>query len=73
MLLEFFGEHMVQPWRDIFGKASGLTVTQSTSFGFLIETEVEVAMFLAKQYDLINVHIESMQLSILCNHGCGKK
>ena len=63
-----------------FEKTNGLTVSLSTSFGFLSQAEAKVAMRTAKQYDLINVHIEPMWPSNLSHrirgkidHGCDKK
>ena len=39
MLLEYFGEHIVQPRHDLFEKATWMKVSQSSDTGFLTQAE----------------------------------
>ena len=72
MLLEFFGEHILQPRRDIFEQATGPAVTQSINFSFLTRAEAEVAIPVAKQHDLISVNIDYIRPSNSSSSGRGK-
>ena len=45
----FFGNHLTYPRPDIFDKATGLSVSHSTSFGFLTKADSETAMAIARQ------------------------
>ena len=51
ILFEFLGKTIVQPRRDLFEKARGLSVSHSTSSGFLTEAESESAMATARQHN----------------------
>ena len=57
----FFGKHVEQPRRDIFEKAAGLSVSHSTSSGFLTQAESETGMAFARQHDLIGTHIDAVR------------
>ena len=56
---EFLGKTIVQPRRDLFEKATGLSVSHSTRSCFLIRAESESAMATARQHDLIGTHIDA--------------
>ena len=44
MLFEYYGKVIAQPRRDLFSKASGLQVAQSSDTGFMTKVEAEAAM-----------------------------
>ena len=71
MLFEFFGKTIVQPHRDLFEKATGLSVSHSTSPGFLTKAESESAMATARQHDLIGTHIDAVQSNNFGGRGRG--
>ena len=56
--IRIFGKHVVQPRRDIFERATGLSVSHSTSFGFLTKAKSVSAMVTATEHDLIGTHID---------------
>ena len=61
MLFDFLGKVIVQPRRDIFEKATGLSVSQSAALGFLTQVESNAACAMARQHDLTGIHIESVR------------
>ncbi len=69
ILFEFFGKIIVQPRRDIFQKATGLSVSHNTSSGFLTGAESESAMATARQHDLIGAHIDAVRSSTFAGRG----
>ena len=71
ILFEFFGRTMVQPCREIFEKDTGLSVSQSTSSGFLTTAESVTAMATARQHNLINTHIDAVRSSTCGGRGRG--
>ena len=48
----------MKPHRDVFEKATGLSVSHSTSSKFLTKAESETVMATARQHDLIGTHID---------------
>ena len=70
-LFECFGKHVLQPRREIFEKATGLSVTHSTSSGFLTRAESETAMVAARQHDVIGTHIDIVQPNNSLGRGRG--
>ena len=42
MLFEYYGKVIAQPRRDLFSKATGLRVSQSSDTGFMTRVEAEV-------------------------------
>ena len=58
MLFEYYGKVIAQPRRDLFSKATGLRVSQSSDTGFMTRVEADAAMESAKQTELISMHIE---------------
>jgi len=72
ILFEFFGKNMVQPRRDLFQKATGLSVSHDTSSGFLTRAESEAAMATARQHDLIGTHIDAVRPNSAFGRGRGK-
>ena len=72
ILFEFFGKTIVQPRREIFQKATGLSVSHNTSSGFLTRAESEAAMTTARQHDLIGTHIDAVRPNSAFGRGRGK-
>ena len=68
----FFGKNVVQPRRDPFHEATGLSVSHNTSSGFLTWAESESAMATARQHDLIGTHIDAGRPSTSDGRGGGK-
>ena len=58
ILFEPFGKHIVQPHHDIFEKATGLSVLRSAAPSFLTELESDAAGAMARQHDLLGIHVE---------------
>ena len=58
MLFQYYGKVIVQPHHDLFSKASGLRVAQSSDTGFMTRVEADAAMESAKQAELILVHAD---------------
>ena len=58
MLFEYYGKVIAQPRRELFSKATGLRVAQSSDTGFMTRVEADAAMESAKQTELISMHIE---------------
>ena len=58
MLFEYYGKVIAQPRRDLFSKATGLRVAQSSDTGFMTRVEADAAMESAKQTELISMHID---------------
>ena len=58
MLFKYYGKVIVQPHHDLFTKASGLRVSQSSDTGFMTRVEADAAMESAKQTELISMHID---------------
>ena len=56
MLFEYYGKVIAQPRRDLFSKATGLRVAQSSDIGFMTRVEADAAMESAKQAELLSVH-----------------
>jgi hypothetical protein len=56
MLFEYYGKVIAQPRRDLFSKATGLRVAQSSDNGFMTRVEADAAMESAKQAELLLVH-----------------
>ena len=71
MLFEFFGKAIVQPRRDLFEKATCLSVSRSTISGFLTKAESESAMATARQHDLIGTHIDAVRSNTIGGRGRG--
>ena len=61
VLFEFFGKHIVQPRCDIFEKATGLSVPQPAALGFLTQVESDAACDIARQHDLLGIHVKSVR------------
>ena len=59
MVCEFFGKHIMQPYCDIFEKAIGRAVSQSTRSSFLTQVEAESVMSIARQHDLSSLHADT--------------
>ena len=72
ILFEFFGKNIVQPRRELFQKATGLSVSHNTSSGFLTGAESESAMATARQHDLIGAHIDAVRSSTSGGRGRGR-
>ena len=72
ILFDFFGKIIVQPRRDLFQKATGLSVSHNTSSGFLTGAESESAMATARQHDLIGAHIDAVRSSTSGGRGRGR-
>ena len=68
---EFLGKTIVQPHRDLFEKAKGLSVSHSTSSSFLTRAESESAMATARQHDLIGTHIDAVRSNTFGGRGRG--
>mgnify|MGYP001047692992 CR=1 FL=1 len=58
MLFEYYGKVIAQPRRDLFSKATGLRVSQSSDTGFMTRVEADAAMESAKQTELLSMHID---------------
>ena len=58
MLFEYYGKVIAQPRRELFSKATGLRVAQSSDTGFMTRVEADAAMESAKQAELISVHAD---------------
>ena len=58
MLFEYYGKDIVQPCRDLFSKAPGLQVAQSSDTGFMTRVKADAAMESAKQAGLLLVHAD---------------
>ena len=58
MLFEYYGKVIAQPCRELFSKATGLRVAQSSDTGFMTRVEADAAMESAKQTELISMHID---------------
>ena len=71
MLFEFLGKTIVQPRRDLFEKATGLSVSHFTSSSFLTRAESESAMATAWQHNLISTHINAVRSNTFGGHGRG--
>ena len=48
MLFENYGKIIVQPWCDLFEKATSLRVSQSSAIGFMTRVKADAAMESAK-------------------------
>ena len=56
--LEYFGQHIAGPRRELYEKVIGLPDNPGkTSHGFMTEQEAESAMLVAQQQDLLQQHI----------------
>ena len=71
ILFEFLGKTIVQPRRDLFEKATGLSVSHFTSPSFLTRAESESAMATAWQHNLISTHINAVRSNTFGGHGRG--
>ena len=61
MLLEYFGQHIAGPRRELFEKVIGLPVNPGkVEQGFMTEHEADAAMQVAQQQDLLQQHIAAM-------------
>ena len=58
MLFEYYGKVIAQPRRELFSKATGLRVAQSSDTSFMTRVEADAAMESAKQAELISVHAD---------------
>ena len=54
MLFEYYGKVIVQPCRDLFSKALGLRVSQSSHTGFMSRVEAHAAMESSKQHQQLS-------------------
>ena len=59
MLFEYFGEHIVQPCRDLFEKATRMKVSQSSDTRFLTQVEATAAMETCGQIELFQPHADA--------------
>ena len=71
ILFEFSGKTIMQPCRDLFEKAIGLSVSHSTSSGFLTRAESESAIATPQQHDLIGTHINAVRPNTFGGRGRG--
>ena len=61
ILLEYFGQHIAGPRRELYEKVIGLPVNPGRiEQGFMTEPEAEAAMQVAQQQDLLQQHIAAM-------------
>ena len=59
--LEYFGQHIAGPRRELFEKVTGLPVNPGrVEQGFMTEHEADAAMQVAQQQDLLQQHIAAM-------------
>ena len=56
---EFFGKRIVRPC-DIFEKATVLSLSQLAALGFLAQVESNAACAIARQHDLLGIHLKSI-------------
>ena len=64
MLLEYFGQHIAGPRRELYEKFIGLPVNPGkVEQGFMTEHEAESAMLVAQQQDLLQQHISAIASS----------
>ena len=56
MLFEYYGKVIIQPCCDLFSKASGIQVSQSSDTGFMTRVKANAVMESAEQAELILVH-----------------
>ena len=64
MLLEYFGQHIAGPRRELYEKVIGLPVNPGkVEQGFMTEHEAEAAMLVAQQQDLLQQHIAAIASS----------
>ena len=70
VLFEFFGKHIVQTRREIFEKATGLSLSQSAALVFLRQVESDAACAIAPQHDLLGIHVESVRSARPAGQGC---
>ena len=61
MLFESLGKNIVQPCRDIFEKVTGLSMSHSAAPSFLTQVESDAICAIARQYDLLGIHAESIR------------
>ena len=59
MLFEYFGEHIVQPCRDLFEKATRMKVSQSSDTRLLTQVEATAAMETCGQIELFQPHADA--------------
>ena len=58
ILLDYFGQHIAGPRRELYEKVTGLPVHPGkVEHGFMTEAEAEAAMLVAQQQDLLQQHI----------------
>ena len=61
ILLEYFGQHIAGPRRELYEKVTGLPVNPGrVEQGFMTEHEADAAMQVAQQQDLLQQHIAAM-------------
>ena len=74
ILLEYFGQHIAGPRRELYEKVIGLPVNPGkVEQGFMTEHEAEAAMLVAQQQDLLQQHIAAMAPSSRSrSRGAGK-
>ena len=74
MLLEYFGQHIAGPRRELYEKVIGLPVNPGkVEQGFMTEHEAESAMLVAQQQDLLQQHIAAIASSSRSrSRGAGK-
>ena len=61
ILLEYFGQHIAGPRRELYEKVTGLPVNPGkVEQGFMTEHEAESAMLVAQQQDLLQQHLAAM-------------
>ena len=68
---EFLDKIIVQPCCDLFEKAKGLSISHSTSPGFLTKVESQSAMTAPRQHDLIGTHIDAVRPNTFRGRGLG--
>ena len=60
-VVQVFGKTIVHPRRrELFEKVTGLSVSHSTSSGFLTRAESETVVGTAKRHNLIGTHIDAV-------------
>ena len=74
ILLEYFGQHIAGPRRELYEKVTGLPVNPGkVEQGFMTEHEAEAAMLVAQQQDLLQQHFAAMAPNSRSrNRGAGK-
>ena len=59
IVFEYFGEHIVQPHRDLFEKVTKTKVSRSSNTGVLTQVEATAAMETRKQIELFLAHADA--------------